>query len=328
MNTPSGVAVDPVAGRIYWANTNSDKISFANLNGSIGGEIDTTGATVKGPTGIAVDPVVGRVYWANEVGNKISFASVHGSGGGDLNTMGATVVGPRGVAVDPVAQRVYWANANGKISFANLDGSGGADVSTAAATVNDPGFPVLLNVPNGAGAPTLSGGRSPGSTLHCTQGTWGADLLPEFLYQAPDRFAYGWTRDGTLIGAATQSTITANAPGNYRCIVTAENHAGSTSQTSDVHTVATAPSKAPNTKILGATISSQKREATFRFTAIGRAVGFECALPSSHRKPTFTACRSPKTYKQLRAGEHTFEVRAIGAGGNDPSPAIERFGIG
>lgn len=37
------------ADRVYWANFSKDKISFANLDGSGGGDLATTGATVDGP---------------------------------------------------------------------------------------------------------------------------------------------------------------------------------------------------------------------------------------------------------------------------------------
>jgi len=42
---------------------------------------------------------------------------------------------------------------------------------------------------------------------------------------------------------------------------------------------------------------------------------------------SFSACRSPKTYKQLKPGKHTFEVRAFNAAGADPTPAKKSFTI-
>jgi hypothetical protein len=231
---PAGVAIDPAAGRIYWANFGG-QISFANLDGTGGGDLATTGATVNGPFGVAVDRAAGRIYWANSAGaNKISFAKLDGSGGGgDLATTGATVNAPIGVAIDPAAGRIYWANFNGnKISFANLNGTGGGDLATFAATVSKPLFPALLRAPSGAGAPAISGGSALGSTLACSRGSWAPDLVGSFLYRAPRGFAFRWLRDGSQIAGATQSSITASSPGDYRCRVTATNHAGSASQTS------------------------------------------------------------------------------------------------
>ena len=111
------------------------------MDGSGGGDIVTTGATVNGPAGVSVDPAAGRIYWANSGGGSISFANLNGSGGGDIVTTGATVNQPVGVALDPAAGRIYWANFVGgssKISYANLNGTGGGDVVTTGATVDQP----------------------------------------------------------------------------------------------------------------------------------------------------------------------------------------------
>jgi hypothetical protein len=83
----------------------------------------------------------------------------------------------------------------------------------------------------------------------------------------------------------------------------------------------------PNTKITKSTISSAKHQASFKFVALGTAKGFQCALVKAHRKPAFKACHSPETYKSLKAGKYTFEVRALGSGGFDPTPAKKGFRI-
>jgi DNA-binding beta-propeller fold protein YncE len=137
-----GVAVVPTAfagDRAYWTDTGG-KISFANLDGSGGADLTTTGATVSDPQGVAFDPVTNRIYWANVSGSTIAYAKLDGSSGGVLPTAGATINGPVGVAIDPATGRIYWGNTGGptRISFANLDGTGGGDVVTGAATVNQP----------------------------------------------------------------------------------------------------------------------------------------------------------------------------------------------
>jgi hypothetical protein len=84
----------------------------------------------------------------------------------------------------------------------------------------------------------------------------------------------------------------------------------------------------PNSRITQAMIASNKRKAVFKFKGSGKKTGFQCALVSKkHRKPRFKSCRSPKTYKHLKNGRYTFEVRAIGPGGKDPSPGKKRFKI-
>ncbi len=134
-----GIAIDPAAGRIYWANGDGGPatISYAALDGSGGGDLPISGASVNVPTGVAVDPGAGRVYWANNQGpaaQAIAFANLDGSGGGYLNTTGATVTNPEGVAVDPAAGKIYWANESASISYARLDGSGGGDIDTSGAS--------------------------------------------------------------------------------------------------------------------------------------------------------------------------------------------------
>ena len=87
--TPDGLAVDPIGGKVYWANRGGNSISFAKLDGSGGGQLDTTGADVNQPRGIAVDPFAGRVYVpdANPSGAPLSFANSDGSGhGGNIKT--------------------------------------------------------------------------------------------------------------------------------------------------------------------------------------------------------------------------------------------------
>jgi PKD repeat protein len=85
------------------------------------------------------------------------------------------------------------------------------------------------------------------------------------------------------------------------------------------------PVSAPNTSITSAPTKGQlrKRRAKFLFQASEPGAGFECSLDG---KP-FAACTSPKTYKRLKPGKHLFAVRAIGAGGADPSPAEKRFKV-
>ena len=128
---PSGLAIDPAARRIYWANSESgasalpDKISYANLNGSGGGDLNTTGATVSEPFSVAIDPAGGRLYWTNDFDttDSISYANLDGSGGDDLDTGVTTDDSPIGLAIDGAAHRIYWGNsATESIGSASLAG--------------------------------------------------------------------------------------------------------------------------------------------------------------------------------------------------------------
>lgn len=67
---PQGVALDPAAGKVYWANYGTDRISYANLDGSGGGDLDTSGgafsvpvlpALLEAPRGIGAPALSGGV---------------------------------------------------------------------------------------------------------------------------------------------------------------------------------------------------------------------------------------------------------------------------
>ncbi len=89
------------------------------------------------------------------------------------------------------------------------------------------------------------------------------------------------------------------------------------------------PAKKPDTKITKVSIKKKKHRAKFSFEATGSASGFDCKLVKANRKknPGFSACTSPKTYKKLKPGNYTFEVRARSAHGVDPTPAQHSFTI-
>jgi hypothetical protein len=106
-------------------------------------------------------------------------------------------------------------------------------VVTTGATVSGPDFPALLHAPGGAGVPVISSPSAVvGAALSCSHGTWAPDLLPSFDYHAPQRFAYGWSKNGVPIAGAATSSITAASPGSYSCQVSASNSAGSAVQSS------------------------------------------------------------------------------------------------
>jgi hypothetical protein len=252
VDRPAGIAVDPAAGRVYWANTKigaSESIAFAQTDDSgVGKDLAIGNAVVKGPFGVAVDPVAGRVYWANTDDNTIQFAKTDDSGVGDKLAVGnATVVEPGGVAIDPTSGTVYWTNGIGaaRVSFARADGMSSGDLVMGAPNGSSAGAPALLFSPRPSASPLVTGGSVAGSVLSCTQGSWAPDFVASFLYQAPQSFAYQWSRDGTDIPGATQSTVTAGSAGSYRCRVTARNHAGAADQTSEPHGVLAAGGGAP-----------------------------------------------------------------------------------
>jgi hypothetical protein len=93
-------------------------------------------------------------------------------------------------------------------------------------------MPVLLKSPVATGEPTVSGGAAPGSTLHCTQGSWAADMTASLLYRAPHGYSYQWAQGSGALPGATSSSLNTGDVGDYRCSVTATNAAGSATETS------------------------------------------------------------------------------------------------
>jgi DNA-binding beta-propeller fold protein YncE len=150
VDDPEGIAIDPATGIVYWANDEGagpqeeGSIGWARLDGTGGGELNTTGTTVEEPYKLAVDVVHGRVYWVNSkpAPETIGFANLNNSGGGGTLSLGA--VEPESitaVVVDPAANRVYWLNdeaGSHVIGFTSTVGGGSGELSTANAQFNGP----------------------------------------------------------------------------------------------------------------------------------------------------------------------------------------------
>ncbi|HSK14574.1 MAG TPA: S8 family serine peptidase [Gaiellaceae bacterium] len=83
--------------------------------------------------------------------------------------------------------------------------------------------------------------------------------------------------------------------------------------------------KKPNTTITaGPKGNVMAKKATFKFKSSEGGSTFQC----KHMKGAWQACKSPKTYKRLGKGKHTFQVRAIDKAGNvDPTPAKRTWAI-
>jgi hypothetical protein len=232
------LAIDPVAGRVYWVNTSAtpNVLSYAKVDNSGGGDLSYAGSSVEPSSeGLAVDPAAGRIYYLT--GDEIGFANLNGSGGGTVSTAGGIFNGPWGFAFDPVIGRFYWGNENNgederedAIGFLNLAGGGGG-IDIASTSVDNPQDPIIIKSPAGTGAPAIARDAKVRSALTCSSGSWGADFAGSFVYRAPRSLAYQWTLNGTVLGSGPE-TITATAAGAYACTVTATNQAGSATQTS------------------------------------------------------------------------------------------------
>uniref|UniRef100_A0AAV2M5F0 EGF-like domain-containing protein n=1 Tax=Knipowitschia caucasica TaxID=637954 RepID=A0AAV2M5F0_KNICA len=133
LKMPRGIAVDWVAGNLYWTDSGRDVIEVAQLSGGrhrktlISGMIDE-------PYAIVVDPHRGKMYWA-DWGNhpKIETAAMDG-------TMRETLVEkniqwPTGLAVDYFNERLYWADA--KLSVIGSIRLNGSDAVVAVSSINN-----------------------------------------------------------------------------------------------------------------------------------------------------------------------------------------------
>ena len=197
--------------------------------------------------------------------------------------------------------------------------------------------------PAPASPPTISGSPTLGQTLSESHGAWS---------NAPTGFTYQW-QNCDIAGNNCQAIIGANgqtyAPRvadlarTLRVQETAGNASGAgppalSSATAAVQAASAGGQKprhaGPNTRLLTEHISSKRHSARFRFTAVGGATRFQCALlrtpTRKHAKmpsPRYSACRSPKIFSRLKVGRYVLRVRAIGAGSAEEIPAIYRFKI-
>jgi hypothetical protein len=199
---------------------------------------------VTSPLGIAFNPASNRLYWANNSGStettRVKYAELSGSTSitGQVFSMGvSTGGGLRSMALDPAAGRLYWGNSSGsgKIEYAALDSSGADSgaMSLDDANHNNLDGVTLLKDPEPVSAPSVSGTSQVGSELSCSDATWASDLLSGSLYRMPKTTGFGgWTKDGNPIAGANSATFTPTETGSYRCMRTATNFAGTSTQTS------------------------------------------------------------------------------------------------
>lgn len=112
-----GIAVDPAASRIFWAESGANSVWSAGLSGSVKSEVVGAGsAAINRPLGLAFDPSLNRLYWANS---------------GDENS------------------------AKGALGFADL-GSPAAEITPTGIPVARPQDPLVIKSPSGLALPAIS----------------------------------------------------------------------------------------------------------------------------------------------------------------------------
>ncbi len=83
------------------------------------------------------------------------------------------------------------------------------------------------------------------------------------------------------------------------------------------------PQTAPETKITKGPKKTRKRRPKFKFTSNEAGATFQCKLD----KRQYVACASPFKTRKLKPGKHKLQVRAVGSGGTDPTPAVRKFRV-
>ena len=127
---------------IYWVDDDTNKIQWANVDGTNIKDLVTDGY----PTGIALDVAGGKMYYTDDIRGLIYRANVDGSNVEDI----LTDVAPRSIALDVAGGKMYWTEwhfeSDEKIRRANLDGSNVEDLVTAGL---DGAWNIALDVAGG-----------------------------------------------------------------------------------------------------------------------------------------------------------------------------------
>jgi len=118
-----GIAIDDVAGMIYWTTSNlatGSSIRRSALDGSGVTTILSLGA-IANPRGIAVDHAGGKLYWADFDQDAIYTANLDGSSMAWVTLPSGSH--PYGVAFNPSTSQLFWTEYAGKIR--RVDSFGG-----------------------------------------------------------------------------------------------------------------------------------------------------------------------------------------------------------
>ena len=168
---PCGVALNPAAGKAYWANWDSGEIRVGDLDGTGANTLFDDG--IVNVCGVAVDPANNKIYWANFSTQEIRVGNLDGTGTALTLFTDPGGSDPSGVAIDPADNKIYWTNQHSdQVRVGNLDGTGSASTLFGG----DATVPTMRTTrsalrstqrPARSTGPTSSGARS-GS------GPWGA----------------------------------------------------------------------------------------------------------------------------------------------------------
>ena len=115
---PQGIAVDPIAGHVYWADTTARAIFRADLDGE---NAELFFASAGFPKGLDLDPVGRRLVYADPALREIIAIDLVDR---DASLVAATISPPQDVRIDPRTGRILWLEPNDGVYSIRSDGSG------------------------------------------------------------------------------------------------------------------------------------------------------------------------------------------------------------
>lgn len=327
---PFAIALD--SSHIYWANQNSNSIGRANIDGTGVDNSFITGVTQ--PDGVAV--TASSIYWST-IGGPIGRANLNGSNKAPNFITGA--VEPCGLAVD--SGHLYWADiSTGTPAYVGRAGLDGSNKQLTYVTIPGTSFPcgVAVNSSNifwgdpgffGGGtrigrANTNTGGGADPSIIGEASTPCGVALDATHLYWA-NAGANTIGRANTDATGVNQSFVLTGA--NQPCGVAVDGLSSPPASpllSPPTTTLPGGPNPLQTTIVKGPGKKLGEGRARFSFRSTEPGSTFICKLDRRRAK----ACKSPKSYRGLEPGRHSFEVWAVDATGRkDPTPAKRSFRV-
>uniref|UniRef100_A0A8W8N064 Low-density lipoprotein receptor-related protein 6 n=1 Tax=Magallana gigas TaxID=29159 RepID=A0A8W8N064_MAGGI len=136
--SPDGLACDWIAEKLYWADSETNRLEVSNLNGSFRSvlfweELDQ-------PRAIALDPLTGWMFWTDwgEV-PKIERAGMDGDRKTRSIIIDKNIHWPNGLTIDYADNKIYWADAKVKyIASCDYDGKNHREVVAGEKILSHP----------------------------------------------------------------------------------------------------------------------------------------------------------------------------------------------
>ena len=212
----------------------------------------------------------------------------------------------------------------GTFGTVDVHGQPGYDVAYNPAnvtlTARGPAMPTLTGTSPASGsddnAPKVVGTSGAGTTvkIYANSGCTGAPAATGTAAELAAGIAVTVADNSTTTFHATATDVDGTSPCSSSSVTYAEVTPASPPAT---------PAKPGAAQIAkGPAKKTTKKKATFTFSATD-AASYECKLD----KGAFAACTSPAKFKKLKRGKHTFEVHAIGAGGDPGTSATYKWKV-